>query len=188
MAPTGEACQRNNVLLFRAALSNGMKSTAESVSESAFLDTFTILKRRPGVTRKLYKILVQSLQECMEADLKEIFSEENLINALAKVNGLSEEAIVPPDRSAWRPPGNVEEHLRSLDAARIKEECVSLEKRLNDMEAENEVLMNDVTERRSKLQALDEKMTLTLSKNAIALPRMLKSIADLEECMNIIES
>lgn len=87
-----------------------------------------------------------------------------------------------------RPPGDVREHLRSLDAAIIKEESEKLEQQVLQMEAENERLMREVTERRSRIRLIEEKVNRASRACAGAIPRAEKTIKQLRSMAESLNS
>ena len=76
--------------------------------------------------------------------------------------------------------------MRSHEAEKIQHECEILEKQLLDIEAENASKMEELSERRKKLQATQEQTTRLLNKTKIVLPRMEKIMELLEECIKDI--
>ncbi|KAF3423056.1 hypothetical protein E2986_13891 [Frieseomelitta varia] len=103
-----------------------------SVFEDAFVDILTILttlKLKPSIGQKLHKAMCTELTDNMNDDLEHILTEGSLQNGLEKVAKLID-ADSSVSEDAWRPPGNVALHLRSLDAQKIKEESELLEKQI----------------------------------------------------------
>lgn len=85
-----------------------------------------------------------------------------------------------------RPPGNVSLHLRSLDAQKIKEESELLEKRVNEIEEENAILMKEVTHKRTKIMAINDSITRSLNKSPIVLDLLEKRMEGLEKCITLL--
>ena len=176
----------NNVLLFRLALSNSFKRIAESVSKDDFLDILPILKKKPNVAHKLHKAMSKALDDSMNEDLEDILNEGSLQPLLEKVSKLSDaESSVHED--AWRPPGNVNLHMRSLDAQMIKDETEQLAKRVHQMEEENAALIGEITEKRSKISALHDNVTRSLNRSPIAIDLLEKRLEHLEKCLKLLD-
>ncbi|XP_053973011.1 uncharacterized protein LOC128873447 [Hylaeus volcanicus] len=176
----------NNVLLFRLAISNNFKRIAESVSKEEFLDILTILKSKPKIVQKLHKALIKELYDSMTGDLEDILKEGSLQESLKKVAILSDESCSIHE-DAWRPPGNVTLHLRSLDAEEIKKESKRLSKRVNEIEEENACLMKQITERRSRIFSLHDSITRSLSKTPITIDLLEKRLEQLEKCVKLLD-
>ncbi|XP_076172513.1 uncharacterized protein LOC143149215 isoform X2 [Ptiloglossa arizonensis] len=175
----------NNVHLFRLAVSNNFKHIAESVSEEDFLDILTILRAKPKTGKKLHKAMVKELYDSMIDDLEDILKEGNLEEALKKVFILSDEnSSIYED--AWRPPGNVTLHLRSLDAHVIKEHTEQLTKQVNELEKENALLVENITEKRSKIFALEDSISQLLRKAPIAIELLENRLEQLEKCQKLL--
>lgn len=62
-----------------------------------------------------------------------------------------------------RPPGNVNLHLRSLDAEKMLKQCENLESYICKIEKENETLKNQVKKRRKSIQSVGDHMKQLLS-------------------------
>ncbi|XP_043521002.1 uncharacterized protein LOC122534431 [Frieseomelitta varia] len=179
----------NNVFLFRLAILNCFKRIAESVSEDAFVDILTILttlKLKPSIGQKLHKAMCTELTDNMNDDLEHILTEGSLQNGLEKVAKLID-ADSSVSEDAWRPPGNVALHLRSLDAQKIKEESELLEKQVNLIEEENINLMKEIAEKRSSIMTMNDNMTESLNKSLSIMDSIRKRKEDLEKCLMLLE-
>ncbi|XP_076644766.1 polyamine-modulated factor 1 isoform X2 [Halictus rubicundus] len=176
----------NNAYLFRLGISNSFKSIAESVSMDAFSNILTILKSKPNVTQKLHAAMVKELHDGMIRDLEFILNDGHLQESLEKLQKLYD-ADLSLQEDAWRPPGNVALHLRSLDAQAIKEESVLLAERVVKMEEENAILMKDILEKRSKVSALHDTITQTLNRTPNTIELLQNRLEDLEECITLLE-
>lgn len=186
MEENEEQRHSNKVLLFRLAVTNSFKSIAESVSEEAFRDILTILKSKPSTAQKLHKAMFKELYDNMTNDLEDILKEGSLQSGLERLAKLTDEnSSVVED--AWRPPGNVSLHLRSLDAQKIKEESELLEKRVNEMEEENATLIEKIAEKRSKIMAMNDSITRSLSRSPIALDLLEQRLEGLEKCLTLLD-
>ncbi|XP_012538086.1 uncharacterized protein LOC105837670 [Monomorium pharaonis] len=189
MAEDEESHSSNNARLFRIAVSNSLQNIAESVSENEFLEILTILKSNPKVARKLHKAMVKELYNSMNNDLEDIMKEGSLQETLIKIAKLSEEsATLSNEEHAWRPPGDVISHLRSLDAHRIKEATEELEKRVNEMERENEALMRTIAESRTRIRATNDNVMRILDRAPVILQRLEKTCEQLTTCIKMIEN
>ncbi|CAK9806838.1 hypothetical protein ANTPLA_LOCUS5048 [Anthophora plagiata] len=177
----------NNILLFRLAISNNLKCIAESVSEDAFREILTILKSKPNIAQKLHKVMINELYDNMKDDLELILDEGSLKEGLEKIAKLSD-ANSSITEDAWRPPGNVSLHLRSLDAQVIKEESESLEKQVNRMEEENEALMKEIASRRLKINAINDSMVQCLNTSPIAIDLLEKRLEGLQKCVILLDN
>ncbi|XP_017876204.1 uncharacterized protein LOC108622676 [Ceratina calcarata] len=176
----------NNVLLFRLAVSNSLKRIAELVSEEEFLKIFTIFKSKPGTAQKFHKAMCKELLDVMNDNLEEILTEGALQQELEKLAALTD-ANSSVKEDAWRPPGNVPLHLRSLDAQVMIEESETLEKRVNEIEKENAILMEQLSDKRLKVIAMNDKITRSLNKSPIVISLLEKRLRGLEECLSLIE-
>ncbi|XP_076763278.1 uncharacterized protein LOC143430749 [Xylocopa sonorina] len=185
MEESQEQAYPNNVLLFRLAISNSFKCIAESVSQEDFQNILTILKSKPTIVQKLHKTMFTELFETMNSDLSDILDEGSLRDGMEKVAKLSD-ANSSVTEDAWRPPGNVSLHLRSLDAHNIKEESKLLENRINDMEEENAVLMQKIADKRSKIIAMNDSITRSLSRSSIVIDLLEKRLEGLEKCLMLL--
>ncbi|KAG7200276.1 hypothetical protein KM043_017744 [Ampulex compressa] len=178
--------QPKNVLFFRLDISNSFKHIAESVSEEEFVEILSILKSNPNVARKLYKALIDELYRSMNDDLNEMLTEGSLQEGLAKISKLSENLEDNVPENVWRPPGNVSQHLRSLDAQKILEESAKLEKQVIEMENENAILMRKVAERRTKVNTVNDNVLRILNRSPIALERLGTRLNQLEKCFKLL--
>ncbi|CAL7939777.1 unnamed protein product [Xylocopa violacea] len=186
MEESQEQKHPNNILLFGLAISNSFKCIAESVSQEDFQNMLTILKSKPSIVQKLHKTMVTELFETMNSDLNDILNEGSLREGMEKVAKLSDaDSSITED--AWRPPGNVSLHLRSLDAHNIKEESKLLEIRVNDMEEENAVLMQKIADKRSKIIAMNDNITRSLSRSSIVTDLLQKRLEGLGKCLMLLD-
>nr|XP_033321199.1 uncharacterized protein LOC117217596 [Megalopta genalis] len=188
MAEDPEDERPNNVLLFRIAISNCFKSIAESVGQDTFSDILAALKSQPldeHTIQQLHAAMIRELHDGMINDLEGILSEGSMEEALAKLAKLCADSSTQEE--AWRPPGNVTLHLRSLDAQVMEEEIDLLAKRVNEIEEENKVLMKDISERRSKVSALHDTITRTLSRTPNAIELLHNRMEDLEKCLEFLD-
>lgn len=87
-----------------------------------------------------------------------------------------------------RPPGDVTAHLRSLDAHKIKDATEKLEKRVNEMEKENETLMRTITESRSRIRAMNNNVLRILNEAPVILQRLENTCEQLATCLKMIEN
>ncbi|KAL6255370.1 hypothetical protein P5V15_013708 [Pogonomyrmex californicus] len=188
MAEDEEADCPNNARLFRIAVSNNLRNIAESVSEDKFLEILTILKSNPSIAQKLHKAMIKELYNSMNDDLEDILKEGNLQETFRKITKLSEENIMSTNKDAWRPPGDVILHLRSLDAHKIKEATEELEKQVNKMERENVTLMKTIAENRSRIQATNDNVVRILNRAPVILKRLEDTCEQLTICLKTIEN
>ncbi|XP_076682549.1 polyamine-modulated factor 1 isoform X2 [Andrena cerasifolii] len=158
----------------------------EDQAEDAFLDILPMLKQKPNVARKLHKALSRALDDSMNEELEDILNEGSLEPLLEKVSKLSD-ADSSVHENAWRPPGNVNLHMRSLDAQRIKDETEQLAKRVDEMEAENAALIGEITQKRSKISALHDSITRSLNKSPVAIDLLEKRLEHLEKCLKLLD-
>ncbi|XP_011879838.1 PREDICTED: uncharacterized protein LOC105568630 [Vollenhovia emeryi] len=178
----------NNARLFRIAVSNCLKSIAESVSETEFLKILTVLESQPSTARKLHKVMIKELYDSMKDDLEALLEEGDLRQVFTKIAKLSEESMASSNEHAWRPPGDVATHLRSLDVHEIKEATEELEKRVNEMERENETLMRSIAESRSRILATNDGVTRILNRAPIILQQLEDTCEHLATCLKEIEN
>ncbi|XP_043251482.1 polyamine-modulated factor 1-like [Colletes gigas] len=176
----------NNVLLFRLAISNHLKNIAESVSTGEFLDILTLLKSKPNVAQKLHEAMIKELHDSMIEDLKNVLEEGNLRELLEKVAMLSD-ANSSVHEDAWRPPGNVTLHLRSLDAKEIQDASDQLAKQVNEIEEENTRLMEIVAKKRLKIFALRDSITQSLNSSPITIMLLQNRLEQLEKCIKMLD-
>lgn len=177
----------NNVLLFRLAVTNSFKRIAELVSEQDFLEIFTIFKSKPSTARKFHKTMCKELLDVMNDNFEEILNEGVLQQELEKLAALID-ANSSVMEDAWRPPGNVPLHLRSLDARVMIEESEALEKRVNEIENENAILMKQITEKRSKINSMSDKIRRSLDKSPTVISLLEDRLSELEECLSLINN
>ncbi|XP_032675935.1 uncharacterized protein LOC116846339 [Odontomachus brunneus] len=179
----------NNAQLFRIAISHSLKSIAESVSEDKFVKILTILESKPKIAKKLYKVMVQELYNSMNGDLEALLEGEGAVqDALTKIAELSEDSTTSANEDAWRPPGNMALHLRSVDVHTIKEATEELEKRVNEMERENETLMKTIAESRSRIRATSDNVTKILDRAPVVLQRLENTYQQLATCLRTTDS
>lgn len=86
-----------------------------------------------------------------------------------------------------RPPGNVSLHLRSLDAQKIKEESELLEKRVNEMEEENKILMEKIAEKRSNIVTMNDTITQSINRTQIAINSLEERMEVLQKCLILLD-
>ncbi|XP_015178582.1 PREDICTED: uncharacterized protein LOC107067505 [Polistes dominula] len=184
-----EVSAANNALLFRLAVTKSFKNIAESVSEEEFRE-LTIVKKRSSssLCRKLHKAMIDELLKRMNDELEEIYQEGSLEAGLKKVSKLSEEAVNSTnDQTVWRPPGNVELHLRSLDAEKIKAENEKLEKWLIEKENENAILMKKLTDDRAKLCATNDRVANILHRAPIIQEYLENQVEEVQHLLQVME-
>ncbi|PBC34139.1 Polyamine-modulated factor [Apis cerana cerana] len=177
----------NNIFLFQLGVSNSFKCIAESVSEDAFIKILTILKSKRNIGQKLYKAMCKELFDNMNDDLEDILNEGSLKNGLERIAKLlDEDGSMVED--TWRPPGNVSLHLRSLDAQKIKEESELLEKRVNEIEEENKILMEKIAEKRSNIVTMNDTITESINKSQIAINSLEERMEVLQKCLILLDN
>ncbi|XP_078047393.1 uncharacterized protein LOC144475392 isoform X2 [Augochlora pura] len=153
-----------------------------------FSNIFTTLKSQPldeNTRQQLYAAMVKELNDGMIDDLEGILNEGSMEEALAKLAKLNADSSTQEE--AWRPPGNVTLHLRSFDAQVMEEEIDLLTKRVNETEEENKILMKDISEKRSKVSALNDTITLTLNRIPNAIELLHNRLEDLEKCLEFLD-
>ncbi|XP_008543127.1 uncharacterized protein LOC103568175 [Microplitis demolitor] len=178
--------QSDDALAFRATIKSIMKNISESVSEEEFAQCLTYLNSKPLTVRKLHKAMAKDLYESMDYDLEEILAEANLAEGLGKVKELVAETLQSPDKIAWRPPGNVIEHLRTPDAMKIKAEQERLEKILSNLEAENTLLLERVEEKRSLAHKVEDRVTRALKSGSLSLSHMEKTSESMQNYLQML--
>ncbi|KZC13657.1 hypothetical protein WN55_05210, partial [Dufourea novaeangliae] len=151
-----------------------------------FSNILTILKSKPNVAHKLHAAMIKELQDGMNDDLEDLLNEGSLQESLEKVSKLAD-ADSSVQEDAWRPPGNVALHLRSVDAQRIKEESEKLEKQVNELEEENTILMTKISDKRSNILVLHDTITRSLSKTPNAVELLVKRLEQLEKCLKVLD-
>ena len=80
------------------------------------------------------------------------------------------------------------EHLSSLDAQKIKQESDQLRKRVEEMEAENERLTKEITEKRFNIRRNEEQVGRNTKAALSALPRMKKNLQQLASMIESLDS
>ncbi|KAL0117415.1 hypothetical protein PUN28_010326 [Cardiocondyla obscurior] len=188
MAEDEEADYSNNARLFRIAVSNVLRSVAGSVSENEFLEIFTILKSKPKIVQKLHKAMVKELYDSMNDDVEEIIKEGDLQENLTKLAKLSEESTKFDNKQAWRPPGDVKAHMRSLDAHKIKEVTEKLEKQVNEIERENKDLMKTIVESRSRIRATNDNVMRILNCAPVVMQQLENTCKELATSLERLEN
>lgn len=132
--------------------------------------------------------MIKELYNSMNNDLADILKEGSLQETFAKIAKLTEESTMAANERAWRPPGDVTAHLRSLDAHKIKEATEELEKRVNEMERENETLMKTISESRSRIRATNNNVMRILNDAPVILQRLENTCEQLATCLKTIEN
>lgn len=123
----------------------------------------------------------------MNNDLEDIWKEGSLQEAFTKIAKLSEESTTSANERAWRPPGDVTSHLRSLDAHEIKKGTEELEKQVNELERENKALMRTIAESRSRIRATNDNVMRILNCAPAMLQRLDDTCEQLATCLKTIE-
>lgn len=185
-----EVSQANNALLFRLAITKSFKNISESVSKEEFLELLTIVKKQSSssLCRKLHKAMIDELLKKMNDELEEIYQEGSLEAGLKKLSKLSEEAVNSTnDETVWRPPGNIELHLRSLDAEKIKAENEKLEKWLTEKENENAILMKKLTDDRAKVCAINDRVAKILHRVPIIQEILENQVEEMQHLLQVLE-
>ncbi|XP_020286003.1 uncharacterized protein LOC109855805 isoform X2 [Pseudomyrmex gracilis] len=188
MAEDGEAGCPNNARLFQIAVTNSLRNIAESVSENEFLEILTILKSNPSTAKKLHKAMMNELFKSMSNDLNDIMKDNSLQDAFAKIEKFLDESTVSSNEDAWRPPGDITAHMRSLDAHKITEATEELEIRVNQMERENEILMETIAKGRSRVRVANDNMKRISDRASVALQTLEKTREQLATCLKAIDS
>ncbi|KOC60389.1 hypothetical protein WH47_08728 [Habropoda laboriosa] len=131
--------------------------------------------------------MFKELYDNMKDDLEEVLSEGSLNQGLEKIAKLSD-ADSSMIGDAWRPPGNVSLHLRSLDAQVIKEESDLLEKQVNAIEEENTTLMKEIANRRTKINVINDSISWCLNRSPIAIDLLEKRLEGLQKCLILLDN
>lgn len=79
-------------------------------------------------------------------------------------------------------------HLRSLDAQKIKEESELLEKRVNEIEEENKILMEKIAEKRSNIVTMNDTITESINKSQIAINSLEERMEVLQKCLILLDN
>lgn len=79
-----------------------------------------------------------------------------------------------------RPPGDVQQHLRSHDITKILEETTKLQQELDKIETENKKLVDLVDEKRKIARSVEEKIYNADKIITLSTPRMEKIINRLQ--------
>lgn len=187
MAEDEEADLPNNVRLFQIAISNSLRNISESVSENEFAEILTILKSKSSTVQKLHKAMIKELYNSMNNDLEDVLKEGSLQDVLSKIAKLSEENTISINGDTWRPPGNVTAHLMSLDAHKIKEATEELEKQVNEVENENEILMKTIKENRSRIRGTNDSIMRVINHTPVILQELEEMYEELMTCHKMIE-
>ncbi|XP_014610056.1 PREDICTED: uncharacterized protein LOC106789974 [Polistes canadensis] len=186
-----EDSQANNALLFWLAITKSFKNISESVSKEDFLELLTIVKKQSSssVCRKLHKAMIDELFKKMNNELEEIYQEGSLEAGLKKLSKLSKEAVnsTNDETVVWRPPGNIESHLRSLDVEKIKAENEKLEKWLIEKENENAILMKKLTDDRAKICAINDRVAKVLHRAPIIQEWLENQVGEMQHLLQVLE-
>lgn len=185
-----EVSEANNALLFWLTITKSFKNISESVSKEEFLELLTIVKKQSSssVCRKLHKAMIDELLKKMNDELEEICQEGSLEAGLKKLSKLSKEAVnLTNDETVWRPPGNIESHLRSLDAEKIKAENEKLEKWLTEKENENAILMKKLTDDRAKICAINDRVAKILHRAPIIQECLENQVEEMQHLLQVLE-
>ncbi|XP_015519890.2 polyamine-modulated factor 1 [Neodiprion lecontei] len=161
---TAANCPKD-LLLFRAAISRIFRDIAESVSADEFWNSWTVLKQKRKLSQQLYTLMVDTLYENMVTRIDEFIAEDDLIEKFNVLKRIIDETDTPRDHVAWRPPGNVMEHLRSLDGEKIKQHSEKLEEYVTTMEAENKKLAQQVSKGRKAASTVNAKADCLLEQH-----------------------
>ncbi|KAI4493477.1 hypothetical protein M0804_001653 [Polistes exclamans] len=186
-----EDSQANNALLFWLAITKSFKNISESVSKEEFLELLTIVKKQSSssICRKLHKAMIDELLKKMNNELEEIHQEGSLEAGLKKLSKLSKEAVnsTNDETVVWRPPGNIESHLRSLDVEKIKAENEKLEKWLIEKENENAILMKKLTDERAKICAINDRVAKVLHRAPIIQEWLENQVEEMQHLLQVLE-
>ncbi|XP_029158808.1 uncharacterized protein LOC114931056 isoform X3 [Nylanderia fulva] len=155
--------------------------------ENEFAEILTIIKSKPSTAQKLHKAMIKELYNSMNNDLEDILKEGSLQDVLSKIAKLSEESTMSVNEDAWRPPGNIIAHLTSLDAHKIKEATEELEKQVNVVESENEILMKKITENRSRIRSTNDSIMKVINHTPVILQELDEIYKELVSCHKMIE-
>lgn len=78
--------------------------------------------------------------------------------------------------------------MRSLDARKITEASEELERRVNEMERENKILMETIAKGRSRVRAADDGMKRISDRASVAMQTLEKTREQLATCLKAIDS
>lgn len=78
--------------------------------------------------------------------------------------------------------------MRSLDAHKIKVATEELEKRVNEMEKENETLMRTIAESRSRIRATNDNIMRILNRAPVILEELENTCEQLATCLKTIDN
>lgn len=118
----------------------------------------------------------------MNNDLEDLLKEGSLQDGMIKIAKLLDETTISDTEEAWRPPGDVALHMRSLDADTINKQINELLMQVTELENSNETLMNTIAERRSRICATSDNLTRALDHAPDLLQRLEKLHEQLATC------
>ncbi|XP_011141334.2 uncharacterized protein LOC105184321 [Harpegnathos saltator] len=188
MADDEQAGCSNNAQLFRIAISHSLRSIAESVSEDEFVEILSLTTLKSKTAKKLHQAMVQELYRGMNGDLEAMLDKGALQDAFIKAAKLSEDSMTSADENAWRPPGDVALHLRSLDVHTIKKATEELEERLNEVERENDTLIKTIADSRLRIRTANNNVAKILDYAPVILQRLEKTYEQLTTCLRANEN
>lgn len=75
-----------------------------------------------------------------------------------------------------------------MDAQKIKEESELLEKRVNEMEEENKILMEKIAEKRSNIVTMNDTITESINRTQIAINSLEERMEALQKCLILLDN
>ncbi|KAF7996729.1 hypothetical protein HCN44_002375 [Aphidius gifuensis] len=176
----------DHTLALRASITSIIKDIAGSVGKEEFVECLSLLSGKSKVLDKLYDALVGDIENSLNADFDEMLANGNLDSELGKLKDAIANSTKNPNEIAWRPPGNVEEHLRSPDIEKIFEETDRLKNILDKIENENSNLKKLLDEKRKLTNEIDKKILQAHKIGKLSIPKMEKIAHRLEtyNCQN----
>ncbi|XP_066601104.1 uncharacterized protein [Prorops nasuta] len=139
-----------------------MSNVSPNLSDE-FIRILDVLKNCKRNSAKMHKTMMKVLYESIVNDVHDILEEDDMESKLNKAITAFEDSErpneLPPDYKAWRPPGDVKLHMRTLDVTVMKEESAKLEEQITNMENENSSLMQRLIDKRSQIDTLNKKIT-----------------------------
>ncbi|XP_045215962.2 uncharacterized protein LOC123566147 [Mercenaria mercenaria] len=129
----------------------------------SYTGNLKLIKPLTGVSTAHLELLHSKASSLLEtniqSELEEIYKEENLEILLNSLDKLIAENPAPTNTVAWRPSSNVEQDARCDVAVLKREKLKVLENTLNDLEAQNKLLVDRVQKREQHLLRTRDKIS-----------------------------
>uniref|UniRef100_A0A1B6L512 Uncharacterized protein n=1 Tax=Graphocephala atropunctata TaxID=36148 RepID=A0A1B6L512_9HEMI len=147
--------------MFNMFVKDAIDKISSGVSEEDYVNLFgklSALRKSKSAPGKMQKRMKTNLMSSLVAEVEAMAEEEQLQEKLQKLDKLVEDSTLEEGKEAWRPNGNVNDHLRSYAMAVKLKRKSSLEECLREREQATETLRQQVGRFRGQVRSMKMKL------------------------------